>query len=182
MAFEGIPVMLMANQAGGGFQGIPVMVVNAGDLQSAEWGKITGTLSAQADLEAALNALLAPADVVGDAPVNVTNTSGVLHVKLTSGSDGQAIVTLNGTPTWGNQTASAVGAIATNMQGVANGVATLGADAKVPAAQLPAPLFGDTSARPATPPIGTMFFDTTLGKPIWFKSPGWVDATGAAAA
>lgn len=26
---------------------------------------------------------------------------------------------------------------------------------------------------------GRMYFDTTLGKPIWFKTAGWVDATGA---
>jgi len=26
---------------------------------------------------------------------------------------------------------------------------------------------------------GRMFFDTTLGKPIWYKTAGWVDATGA---
>jgi len=24
------------------------------------------------------------------------------------------------------------------------------------------------------------YFDTTLGKPIWYKTAGWVDATGAA--
>jgi hypothetical protein len=28
---------------------------------------------------------------------------------------------------------------------------------------------------------GDWGFDTTLGKPIWYKGPGWVDATGAAA-
>lgn len=27
---------------------------------------------------------------------------------------------------------------------------------------------------------GRTYFDTTLGKPIWYKGPGWVDATGAA--
>jgi hypothetical protein len=26
--------------------------------------------------------------------------------------------------------------------------------------------------------IGRMFFDTTLGKPIWYENPDWVDATG----
>lgn len=40
---------------------------------------------------------------------------------------------------------------------------------------------GATGSRPATPPVGWNYFDTTLGKPIWFKSPGWVDATGVAA-
>lgn len=27
--------------------------------------------------------------------------------------------------------------------------------------------------------IGTMFFDTTLGKPIWWNGTNWVDATGS---
>lgn len=26
---------------------------------------------------------------------------------------------------------------------------------------------------------GRTYFDTTLGKPIWYKTAGWVDATGA---
>jgi len=26
---------------------------------------------------------------------------------------------------------------------------------------------------------GKPYFDTTLGKPIWYKTAGWVDATGA---
>ena len=36
-----------------------------------------------------------------------------------------------------------------------------------------------TATRPASPPVGTSTFDTTLGRPIWYKGPGWVDATGA---
>lgn len=40
---------------------------------------------------------------------------------------------------------------------------------------------GTTVARPLTPPVGFFYFDTTLGKPVWFKSPGWVDAAGVAA-
>lgn len=42
------------------------------------------------------------------------------------------------------------------------------------------PLNGATGARPTDPAPGRYFFDETLGKPIWFKGPGWVDATGAA--
>lgn len=41
------------------------------------------------------------------------------------------------------------------------------------------PLSGITSARPVTPATGTYYFDTTLGKPIWYSGTGWVDATGA---
>lgn len=37
---------------------------------------------------------------------------------------------------------------------------------------------GTTAARPATPNIGQMYFDTTLGIPVWYNSTAWVDATG----
>lgn len=41
---------------------------------------------------------------------------------------------------------------------------------------------GTSANRPTTGLyVGRPYFDTTLGKPIWFKDPGWVDATGAAA-
>ena len=38
-----------------------------------------------------------------------------------------------------------------------------------------------TASRPAaaTAGAGAMFFDTTLGKPIWCTGTAWVDATGA---
>lgn len=29
--------------------------------------------------------------------------------------------------------------------------------------------------------VGRMYFDTTLGKPIWYKGPGWIDSSGAPA-
>lgn len=41
---------------------------------------------------------------------------------------------------------------------------------------------GTTAQRPTSNLwVGRMFFDTTLGKPIWLKTtaPVWVDATGA---
>jgi hypothetical protein len=39
---------------------------------------------------------------------------------------------------------------------------------------------GTTAQRPtAVLWTGRMYFDTTLGKPIWYKTAGWVDATGA---
>lgn len=40
---------------------------------------------------------------------------------------------------------------------------------------------GTTANRPTVGLwTGRMYFDTTLGKPIWYKTAGWVDATGAA--
>ena len=39
---------------------------------------------------------------------------------------------------------------------------------------------GSTPSRPASPSVGTMYFDTTLGKPVWWKGSGWVDSAGAA--
>lgn len=40
---------------------------------------------------------------------------------------------------------------------------------------------GLTPARPSNPTTGEMFLDTSLGKPIWWNSTKWVDATGASA-
>jgi hypothetical protein len=41
---------------------------------------------------------------------------------------------------------------------------------------------GATADRPLTPTVGLVFFDTTLGKPIWCKEVGspniWIDGTG----
>lgn len=40
---------------------------------------------------------------------------------------------------------------------------------------------GTSTNRPTTGLwVGRPYWDTTLGKPIWYKDPGWVDATGAA--
>lgn len=38
---------------------------------------------------------------------------------------------------------------------------------------------GTTAQRPITVSVGFTYFDTTLGKPIWWKGAVWVDATGA---
>ncbi len=38
---------------------------------------------------------------------------------------------------------------------------------------------GATSARPTSPSTGTHYFDTTIGKPIWYNGTHWVDATGS---
>lgn len=39
---------------------------------------------------------------------------------------------------------------------------------------------GSTGNRPTARLFaGRTFFDTTLGKPIWYDGTGWVDATGA---
>lgn len=41
---------------------------------------------------------------------------------------------------------------------------------------------GTTAERPINGlETGDWYFDTTLGKPIWYEGPGWVDATGTAA-
>ena len=41
------------------------------------------------------------------------------------------------------------------------------------------PLYGNTASRPASPAIGTFYFDTTLAIPIWRSAVGtWVNAAG----
>lgn len=39
---------------------------------------------------------------------------------------------------------------------------------------------GTTANRPASPVAGQRYFDTDLGRPIWFDGTGWVDAAGTA--
>lgn len=41
-------------------------------------------------------------------------------------------------------------------------------------------LAGTTSQRVKSPSTGLQYFDTTLGKPIWYNGTKWVDATGTA--
>ena len=40
---------------------------------------------------------------------------------------------------------------------------------------------GATASRPAGMPVGYMYFDTDLTKPVWYSGSGWVDATGSPA-
>jgi len=40
---------------------------------------------------------------------------------------------------------------------------------------------GITTSRPTSSITGLMFFDTTLGQPVWWDGSTWVDATGGAA-
>jgi len=41
------------------------------------------------------------------------------------------------------------------------------------------PLYGDTASIPSDVLIGTVYFNTDLGYPIWFNGSNWVNATGA---
>ena len=44
---------------------------------------------------------------------------------------------------------------------------------------LSTPSYGTTSARPVDKLlIGQIYFDTTVGKPIWWNGTNWVDAAG----
>jgi septal ring-binding cell division protein DamX len=38
---------------------------------------------------------------------------------------------------------------------------------------------GSTANRPTAPATFATYFDTTIGKPIWYDGVNWVDATGA---
>lgn len=40
---------------------------------------------------------------------------------------------------------------------------------------------GATGARPSSPVRGQVYFDSTLGKPVWYSGSNWVDATGTTA-
>ena len=44
------------------------------------------------------------------------------------------------------------------------------------------PESGSTADRPTSDLwVGRQYFDTTLGRPVWWAGAGWVDATGTAA-
>ena len=45
-------------------------------------------------------------------------------------------------------------------------------------APIPLILSGNTASRPSSYIRGGVYFDTTLGKPIWYTGSAWVDATG----
>ena len=42
------------------------------------------------------------------------------------------------------------------------------------------PISGTTGQRPVVGTVGYIYFDTTLGKPVWWNGTAWVDATGTA--
>lgn len=46
-------------------------------------------------------------------------------------------------------------------------------------ASIPIRIGGTTAQRPVTPPQFTEYFDTTLGKPVWYYGTLWKDASGA---
>src|SRR5262249_8688240 len=39
-------------------------------------------------------------------------------------------------------------------------------------------LSGATPNRPVAPAVGTAYFDTTLGKPVWYNGTNWVSSSG----
>jgi small nuclear ribonucleoprotein (snRNP)-like protein len=41
--------------------------------------------------------------------------------------------------------------------------------------------YGNTASRPTTNYVGRRYFDTTLGKPVWWNGSAWKDATGTTA-
>jgi hypothetical protein len=46
---------------------------------------------------------------------------------------------------------------------------------------IPITMVGTTANRPSSPQIGAQYFDTDVGKPIWWNGSNWVDATGTTA-
>jgi len=48
----------------------------------------------------------------------------------------------------------------------------------VPASVIQTISFGTTAGRPLTSQIGFQYFDTTIGKPIWWNGLNWIDSAG----
>lgn len=58
--------------------------------------------------------------------------------------------------------------------------ATAKTSLEIPTGTIAVVTSGTIGARPTVTTVGYMYFDTTLGKPIWWGGAAWKDATGAA--
>lgn len=117
-------------------------------------------------------------EIVGVATQDIANNSsgrvttfGIVHDLNTAAfSDGAALYS------------SATGTLTTTVTGsfvgyVLNSNANAGTVLALPSSK--DQLDGTTAARPTTVPLGLMYFDTTLGIPIWWNGTNWVNASGA---
>lgn len=112
---------------------------------------------------------VATQDIANNATGRVT-TFGILHDLNTSAfSDGNALY------------CSSTGTLTTTVTGSFVGYvlnANAGAGTLLALPSSADQLDGTTAARPTTVPTGLMYFDTTLGIPIWWNGTAWVNASG----
>lgn len=116
-------------------------------------------------------------EIFGVATENIPNNSngrvttfGILHDLDTSAfNDGDRLYSSSTGTLTTSATASFVGI-------VLNSNANVGTILASPASFDHAD--GTTAARPSTKPVGMMYFDTTLGTPIWWNGTNWVNASG----
>lgn len=98
--------------------------------------------------------------------LNIYSNSGVESISYSEGIRiGGSVQVREGdiTPTSSNQNIGTGNSKWNN--GIFNGVVKVG--------------YGSTSNRPTDAESGSMWFDSTLGKPIWKNGSNWVDASGA---
>lgn len=116
-------------------------------------------------------------EIVGVATEDIANNSsgrvttfGILHDLNTSAfTDGALLYS------------SSTGTLTTSVTGSFVGYvlnATSGAGTVLALPKSTDQLDGTTAARPTTVPVGMMYFDTTLGIPIWWNGTNWVNASG----
>lgn len=116
-------------------------------------------------------------EIVGVATQDIANNStgrvttfGILHdLNTSSFTDGAALYS------------SSTGTLTTSVTGSFVGYvlnANAGAGTLLALPDSKDQLDGTTAARPTTVPLGLMYFDTTLGIPIWWNGANWVNASG----
>jgi len=117
-------------------------------------------------------------EIVGVATEDIANNTngrvtvfGVLHDLNTAAfSDGAAL--------YSSSTGTLTTAVTSSFVGyVLNSNANVGTLLALPSSK--DQLDGTTANRPTVVGLGTMYFDTTLNKPIWWNGTVWIDATGA---
>ncbi len=102
----------------------------AGELSAGEWGL---------DVSAVAWYFSANGTSVVQLPVGgATLLSALTDVAITAAADNNVLTYDSATSKWTNQTAAQAGLIAAAEKAAVNGIATLGADGKIPAAQIPA--------------------------------------------
>lgn len=103
----------------------------------------------------------------------LATTSIAFQAIIQGDTAGRYVVLADGTVAWGPGNASRD----TNLYRSAAGV--LRTDGTLLGNTAVATGGGATGARPASPVQFSMWYDTTLGKPIWWNGSAWKDATGA---
>jgi hypothetical protein len=121
---------------------------------------------------------------IGGTLANIVTNAGSSSIIVQSEAVGKNIITMTGTEnfldTGGGSLSISTGSGTSVLNTFINGQVT-GANATDPNHFVTLSQLGDsgtTAERPGSPVLAQMFFDTTLGIPIWYNGTNWINAAG----